>query len=598
MGELVGIDPEGARKLVDAMKKAREGLNGDLGEPLKYGLRVAQSDGTAEAHASPKRYGDYAALLDKWIKDLDRRIAIITNMPKADLGQDGNKVTATLPTPEEAAGNGKNAADALNKAWDEYQKSMGLSDYPQKRQAFLDALKKYGAQVHDPEFATAFLKQFGAEKLQTLIQTFMDTGRPDNRYLVHGNYEFWKETLGPLATMVGVSDKAGMLPDDFRKKLLETDVGTLSVFLRMAPQSERMARDVFKIAWDRRHTPDGKLAMTQIPEILSHHPKFGQEILANDEHRKWLLDSSNWTTYKDYGTSLGPLFRTTLAPGAGDPALQQKIWPEIIRKANDEGFRGLINKSPDVARALAENFRPYLTWAADKQGRDFAKDLNLPFKPLPNGTPTLDNGLSLDDIKNFMGMVNTDDQARNILLAEARKLLENGQGMRMITPEVIKNGALEDIHLQAALAKDQGLLALMLAGVQRAGIDGDNRRAQTADALKGLTVGFLTMPAKAAGPVVDVGTSGVTTPAFKWLTDKYFDAVGDKEYDPEEFYNDFKKAYREQTLQYLRDQASLLPPADRPSEDELQGMANQLDAHFRAQGGEAMLKEFWKEAKK
>lgn len=598
MGEFVGIDPDGARKLLDAMKKAREGLNGELGEPLKYGLRVAQSDGTAEAHASPKRYGDYAALLDKWIKDLDRRIAIITNMPKADLGRDGNKVTATLPTPEEAAGNGKNAADALTKAWDEYQKSMGLSDYAQKRQAFLDALKKYGAQAHDPEFATAFLKQFGADKLNTLLQTFMDTGRPDNRYLVDGNYQFWKETLAPLATMIGVSDKAGMLPDDFRKELLKTDIGTLSVFLRMAPQSERMARDVFKIAWDHRHTPDGKLAMTQIPEIISNHPKFGQEILVNDEYRNWLLNGSNWTTYGDYGKSLGPLFRTTLAPGAGDPALQQKIWPEIIRKSNDESFRGLINRSPDVAQALAENFRPYLLWAADKQAREFGKDMNLPFKPLPNGTATLDNGLSLDDIKNFMGMVNTDDKARNILLAEAKKLMDGGQGMRLITPEVVKKGELENLDLQAALAQDQALLALMLAGVQRASIDGDNRRAQTADALKGLVVGYLTMPAGPAGPVVDVGTSGMTTPAFKWLTDKYFDAVGDKEYDPEEFYNDFKKAYREQTLEYLRYQSNQLPVGERPSEDKLQAMANQLYDHFRAQGGEAMLKEFWKESKK
>ncbi|WP_143590920.1 hypothetical protein [Thermoactinospora rubra] len=601
MGELVGINPEGAKKLLAAMKKARDALNGDLlGEPLKYGLRVAQSDATAEAQASPKRYGDYAGILDKWIKDLNRRIEIISNIPPAGLGHDGNKVTATIPLTAEARRQAEADAKELADAWKEYLRErnnpMGTR-YTAARQRLLDALKKSGAQVHDPEYAEIYLKHLGADTLKDIVDQFTEFGRPDNPYVTGGNYDYFKEYLGGLSMMVATADRAGTLPKDVRDRLLETQPVNLAVFMRLAPHTPQLLADATKRILSHSGSPVGDLALAQIMHALKANPHAMQLVLADPEAVKKLTSSSITLHDKDYFKNLNEALNNATKPGAGDPAALKAAWAGILKASGDEHWRGDLNSHPELARTLAENFKPYLRWAAHEQAKEFGKTYELNIPGLPKDALTLD-GVSLDDVKNFIGAVSTDAQARGILLAEAQRLAASGQSRFMITPERLKSGDLEDPAFQAALAQDQAMLALILGGVQRAKLDGDARRAANTEVLKTLVVGYLTMPFKAYGPVVDVATNPLTSKAAKDLVDWIHDKMGDTETDPEEFYEKFTEAYRAEALAYLKEQAAKLPEGERPSEADLKGMANQLVFQFEAQGGRAMLEEFWKDAKK
>lgn len=594
MTEFVGIDPEGAKKLVAAMRKARDGLNGDLGDPLRYGLRVAQDDATEDAQASPKRYADYAGLLDKWIKDLSRRIEIITNAPPADLGSDGDQKTAVILTPDEAAAGGTRDGDALKAAWEEFQKSIGMSDYAQARRRFLDALKAAGRNVYDPEYATAFLKSLGADGLTDLIGRFLDLD-VTNPYMTEGNFAFFKEALGPLALMVASADKAGTLPEDIRKKILGMNVVELSLFMRMAPQSDQLVLDAMRSILKSAGSVHGDQALANMMPLLKDHPKVLQELLADKRSFEAIFSNSVIVRDRKYFENLAAALEVALSPGAGDPALQQKAWAALIRAGGDKSFRNTVNAHPELARAMAKNFAPYLRWAANKQAQEFGARYQLTIPGLPPGTPALDPSLTVGDVTGFMAVLASDPAALKTLADEGQRLLREGGTFKMITPESIAGG-LDDTALQAAVAEDQAVMALLLGGLQRADMDETARRDATADLLKSLVVGYATAPMKLYGPVVDVATGQWTTPASKafadWIHQKVLD---DEQIDSEELYQKFKDVYSETIINHLVSQNERLPEGRRKSPDQLKAMANQIVFQYEAQGLRKMVEEFWKE---
>lgn len=481
---------------------------------------------------------------------------------------------------------GRSDGEAVDKAWQEYQDAdPSRPDYFAKREALRNALARLEENGGDATYARAALEALGGDTLKDIVNGFYTGIRGDNPHIGPGNFDFVRGYFGPLSQLVATADRGGVLPDGIRASLLESNTAELAIFLRSAPQTDAMIRAGMDKALQHAGTPISDFAIQQLMVGMDAHPQVLQELLANDDTRQALLGRNVFGPDRgtDYQQDLARAMSIALAPGQGDPALQQQAWTALIEAASDPGFRTLVNDHPQLARSMAEQFRTYLPWAANRQAQEYGQ---YPVPDLPEGTPTLDPNLTVDQLTNFMALLNSDPQAMQTLLDEAARLLRDG-ALAGITPAMLAGD--RKLELQGQLARDFGLYALVLSGVTRADIDEQDRRDAMADALKTLVVGYATMPLGPYGPVVDVATSQLTTPESKAMADLIQRWTDGQQVDAEDIYEATTAAVRENVDQRLQ---QIAPHMD---EGERVALRNDIVAQFEATTLREMIEEFWKD---
>ena len=482
---------------------------------------------------------------------------------------------------------GTDDGEAVAKAWQEYRDAdPSRADYFAKREALREALTALGENSGDATYAEAALQALGGDTLENIVNGFYGEIRGDNPYIDAGNFAFVREYFGPLSQLVATADRGGTLPGDIRESLFESNTAELAMFLRSAPQTDALLRAGMDKALQQAGSPVSDFAIQQLMVGMDTHPAVLQALLADDGARRALLDRNVFGPDRgtDYEHDLARALDVALAPGQGDPATRQQAWTALVRASGDAGFRSLVDDYPQLARSMAGQFTVYLPWAANRQAQEYAGQYPVP--GLPEGTPALDGNPTVDQLTDFMAALNSDPEARKTLLNESARLLRGG-GLAGITPEMLASG--NRLDLQGRLAGDFALHALVLAGVTRADIDEDDRAAAMADALKTLAVGYATMALGSAGPIVDVATSPLTTPAARAFADLIQQWTDGEQVNAEDIYNATAAAVRESVDMRLREVAPDM------GADERKALVNDIVNQFDATALREMIEEFWKD---
>ncbi|MBX9400528.1 hypothetical protein K4L06_04330 [Lysobacter sp. BMK333-48F3] len=484
---------------------------------------------------------------------------------------------------------GQDDGEAVAKAWTEFQDTdPQRPDYLQKREALRTALDALRANGGDATYAEAALKAIGAQNLHDIVGVFPPDIRADNPYLTPGNFDFVKDHFGPLAQLVASADRGGVLPGEIRQALLNTGIAELAVFLRSSPQTEGLMRDALQQALQRAGSPLGQFALQQLMVGMDQHPRLMQELLADPKSREQLFDTNLFGPDRgtNYEADLARALGAALTPGRGDAQLQQQAWTGLIGAAQDGGFRGKVNDHPQLAQAMAEQFKVYLPWAANRQAQEYSANYGTP--SLAAGAPTLSNQINVDQLTNFLGVLSSDPKAMQSLLDETARLFQQG-GLAGLTPELLSQG--NALQLQGKLASDFSLYALVMSGLTRADIDEQDRRDAMADAMKTLVVGYglmLVPGTKAVGPLIDVALSQFTTPLSKDLAG-FLQKLGDgQQVDGKQMYELTTRLVRESVEQRLAQLAPGMPA------DERKGLVNDIMNQFDSTTLREMIEEFWK----
>lgn len=521
------------------MKKEVEGLVAEV----RTDFEVSSTLDTARAMGDPRKALDY-------LRSETPKLS-----PEAQKSLAGNE--EVLGWKSEL---GKRDGEAVTRAWREFETAEpGTSDYDLKRRVLEGALGDLRANAADPTYAEAVVKGVGAADLKDFVGGFyrIDSSNPN---ITPGNFDFLKGYFGPLAQVVATADRAGALPADTKKALFECGPAELALFLRSAPQTEGMMRDAMHMLLNGPgYTPAGNFAIQQLMVGMDQHPRLMQELLADQKASDLLFGSSLFAPDRgtNYEQDFARALNVALTPGQGDPATQQKVWSALIKSSDDKdwrsypngrkddekdtGFRDLINSHPLLARAMAEQFKNYLPWAANQQAQRYAGTHPIP--SLPADALRLDGSLSPGQMTNFVAALSSDPLALDSLLKEATRLFQQG-GLASMTPEMLKSR--DQLALQGRLQVDFALFSLLLGGIARADIDEQGRRDAMADALKTIVMGYLliTLPPLIA-PVVDVALSPVTTPLSKDLADFVQDMANGEQIDAKKILNLAEKVVHE-----------------------------------------------------
>ena len=497
---------------------------------------------------------------------------------------------------------GKLDGEAVARAWREFEAAEpGTSDYDLKRRVLQGALDDLRANAADPAYAEAALKGVGAADFKSFVDGFyrIDSANPN---ITPGNFDFLKGYFGPLAQVVATADRAGVLPADTKKALFECGPAELALFLRSAPQTEGMMRDAMQMLLNGPgYTPAGNFAIQQLMVGMDQHPRLMQELLADQKSKDLLFGAGLFAPDRgtDYEQDFARALNVALTPGQGDAATQQKAWTALIKDCDDKdwrsypngrkddekdrGFRSTIDSHPLLARAMAEQFKLYLPWAANQQAREYGD--KYPIQPLPGDALKLDAALSADQLKSFIAAMSSDPQALDSLLNETKRLFQQG-GLANLTPEMLNSR--NRLPLQGQLQADFALFSLVLAGIARADLDELGRRDAMADALKTVVVGYgLAIVPPGAAPFVDIAISPLTTPASKRWADLIQSVTNGEQVDA--------KTIFESTTAAIRESVDLKVQSIAPelSADERKGMVNDMMGQYESTSLREVLEKYW-----
>lgn len=498
---------------------------------------------------------------------------------------------------------GKRDGEAVALAWREFEAAEpGTSDYDLKRRVLQGALDDLRANAADPAYAEAALKGVGAADLKSLVDGFyrIDSANPN---ITPGNFDFLKDYFGPLAQVVATADRAGALPADTKKALFECGPAELALFLRSAPQTEGMMRDAMQMLLDGPgYTPAGNFAIQQLMVGMDQHPRLMQELLADPKSKDLLFGAGLFAPDRGtpYEQDLARALNVALTPGQGDAATQQKAWTALIKDCDDKdwrahpkgrkddekdaGFRDQINSHPLLARAMAEQFKHYLPWAANQQAQRYAGTHPIP--SLPADALRLDGSVSPGQMTNFVAALSSDPLALDSLLKETTRLFQQG-GLATMTPDMLKSR--DQLALQGRLQVDFALFSLLLGGIARADIDEQGRRDAMADALKTIVMGYLLMALPPLiAPFVDAAVSPVTTPLSKDLADFVQSMANGEQIDAKKVLDLAVKVVHEYVERKI---AEIVPDW---TYGERQTLLNYIMGQFKSTAGEGVNDEFSK----
>jgi hypothetical protein len=596
VGEFCGIDPEGAKVILSSLQ-ADQATVPNLVPAVRQGLDSGSvhvpSEVVAEARDAHRKLDAYRAFLDFWAKDLDWRIKYIVNDPDRKDGEHGGVSADDFPVDHrvsEAAG--KDQGDRLRKLIESYLGQMDPYGSPvsekEARDALLAEIAKLREHSGDPAFAAALVASLGGAKVRELFENYtMDIGvKPDGdgRHATHPEViERIKRELGPLAEAFYAADHAGLLPHDIRKEVLALSPYTLSIFLRLGPQDMNFVNQAAKVILDSPDVPSRIGAIHNLVLSLKDtNPLILLQLLDDEEYANKIFDPQQFAYSPGYGPNLAAALDKAFASANPGSPVHQFAMANIIKLYQNEAFRTDLAKNPELAKTLAEGFKPYLAYAAYLQAQDLGANYEKPPTIPTPGAPQLP-GISADQIAVFFGGIVQEEGARNVLLAEAMRLMKDGQLADFLAhPENIKPGTSESAEFQRRMLSDLGIVSLVLQGVKVADLDYEEKKKVMADTMKTLVVGYATMPFGGWGPVVDVGSGGATGPASEELAAFILRNQGFEDINPEDFRDELRKKYAAAVRESLELQNGKLPPDKQLSAENIDGIVRNAEAHFNS----------------
>ena len=483
MAEFVGIEPGGARQLINRMEAAKEWL-GTLRPSLEAAIHAAGPDwagtqGTAAMHRA-------WAFFDESQRDLKWRIEtitrlVVTNMDGAEVTPDEGTLmlTARFPfrNPTEAAEAGKRAGEAIAKELQEYRSLLTPESLREVNAAIAAAEKGLG----DPAFAAAALQAIGPETFRVFFDHWVQENAPGlRRGLDPPAIKRADSSLGVLARLFATADHTGKLGEQWHKELLQkADPAALSALLALAPQSTRFLNGAaYKLI---SHPSAGQNHFSPFADWNTHwvinaylgRPQDLQKLLATEPTAANLLlrpELVKFATTPGLQRDLADVLGRALSQDIGDTATRDMAWYNLVNALGSERATALDGhylslRNSLLDDAIVKNIRPYLEHLSFTRIRESSPALAHQFN-----SPAPWDKLDPDVAARFIGSLLQDDDSRKRLQLEFTNYvsdLDIGKSHPFSPDETTR--ALYTI----GTAKSGGLANLILAGSTHAELNHD-----------------------------------------------------------------------------------------------------------------------------
>ncbi|MEV4179289.1 hypothetical protein [Nonomuraea sp. NPDC049709] len=381
MGELVGIDPLGADKLIrqmeagkDVLGRTRPGLEAAIAEA---GPDWAGRTGVTTMHRT-------WAFFHESQQDLRWRIDTLKRM--VPTGQKG-MLTATLPfsSRTEAAQAAKEDAAAIIEALKRHDEHLSQQSWSEVEKA-VAALK---GRVDDPAYAAALLAALGPEAFQKLFRDWMTTQAGGDRrgLTLEAGKRAGAGSPGLLARAFASAESSGRLGPEWQKMVESAPSDILTALVRLAPQSGTFLNRVAVNLLNRPPNSDAfptdpNWNLYNLAKAFAANPEAFQRFLA--EHPKEagvLLDAYTIRSsgVPAYEAALAQALDGALQPRSGSFEVQERAWIVVINSIGSDhslwvgGSLGTFPDSP-ISRVLAKNIGPILDKLARGQADKRAQD--------------------------------------------------------------------------------------------------------------------------------------------------------------------------------------------------------------------------------
>lgn len=230
MEEIVGLNPDKARRLVSSLRTTADRLV-KLRSNLARAVQDARTELAPGGEHGPGTFTRYIDFLNESARDLEWRIRVITSGSLPPPTPDGI-VTGKVGflNEEEAKRQGSADGEAAGRDWLNGVHLGGNLD------AWLKKLNEMIAKGQgDPAYATAFFLSLGAWLQDIISDAFYRYAGPD-RVLDAQELEKARAELGPMAQMLALALAHGKLSKEYQDKLLGSDPRVLSLLLSLAPR--------------------------------------------------------------------------------------------------------------------------------------------------------------------------------------------------------------------------------------------------------------------------------------------------------------------------------------------------------------------------
>ena len=519
----------------------------------------------------------------------------LRNMLVADPGGDGDRSMAARvkaggpdvqPNRAQSDAAGRQDGASLRAAIDNYDRTRVSWDEMDKKKAH-DQLQtemgKLKQHTDDPAYSAALMSVVGSDGMREMFERDpVGYVRPgDNQATPDPQIESMRDEFAPLANAFYTADKSGQLPDQIRQEVLSLPPPALARFLRMGPEDPAFAKQAAEKILDAPAVPyrDGA-----VHDLLKSYqdPHLLLELAGNEKYAKELFDPNALHYSQGYEKTLISELGAALyssAPGAPD---HQAAMGNLIKLAasnnGDSEFRKEIERSPELAKMLAEHLEPYLPGAAYAQANELAgayKDVKIP----PFGGPTLPPGVSSDDVAQFIGGLIQHKDVRDGLIAKATDLARNGQVADFLNhPENLKNGLSETGNFRGRALADLGLVSLVMQGISVSHLDHNQQKAELSNLLNNYGVGLATSATGPAGPFIQ----DATQPAADQIAEFMLKYHNMNDISPSDYHAQLGQKFSDLFSAALEAHNQQLPPDQRLDRDHISGIENNYKDTFDA----------------
>jgi hypothetical protein len=468
---------------------------------------------------------------------------------------------------------GRNDGESLRKAMEDYELVMPGTGRPMgnegmiqdRREALLAEVQKVSQHASDPAYAAALLEKVGAENLRSLFEINprrYSSGLEDPRPIDDGVMQEMRRELAPLADAFYAADKSGMLSPEIRNEMLDMDRHSLSVFLRLGPQDGAFEKEAAKAILDQ---PPSLQQTSAIHNMLLAYPDSGTllELAADPDYAKKLISFQALAPRgEDYGNllakHLGAAFQSE-PPGSPN---HERAVANMIDIMQNGDMRKVIGGEHELATTLAKGFAPYLEHAGWLQGRDISKNsYDSRYGMPPHDGPAMLPDVTANEIANFMGGLINAKPARDLLQAEATKIVQDGELAKYFSdPSNLTDDAILRPEFRSAMISDLSVASLLVQGAKVSDLDDEAKKAFVGMAVNTLAVGYATAILGPAGPPVEVALDPLTSPMAKQLADL---VVDQNDFDSDEYMDKVSVAFGGAVQEMIDKRVSALPPEQR-----------------------------------
>ncbi|WP_433255043.1 hypothetical protein ACQPYK_13950 [Streptosporangium sp. CA-135522] len=334
MAEFVGIDPAGARRLINSMGEAIQRAQ-TLRPFLSASIAEAGPDWPAGSGAEV--LDNVGRFLDEACRDLTWRTQTIERIE--DAVSKGGLKTAEFVFGDAASAQtaGALAGKRALAAWQDYMKDPGVKSWEKVRAALGESRGK----TTDAAYSAGLLATLGATAFGAIFAAAGARNQNDRRGYSPQSLEKVGEDLNPLAEAFASTDVAGTLPKTLRDHALNgLPIGDMAALLGLARQSRGfLVQAGAKLAQYGGHREDEEDWNTYwLVKALSQNGEATQELLASGDNAALLLrpEVVNDEGRPGFKQLLATALDKALAPGAGDPTLRRNAWINVIKVFGDK----------------------------------------------------------------------------------------------------------------------------------------------------------------------------------------------------------------------------------------------------------------------